>query len=291
MAADLTGKVIVVTGAAQGLGQAIAEGLAESGASIAMCGLGAGALEGVAAGIRDVHGADKILSQECDISDESMTAAFVDAVITKFGRLDGLVNNAGLGCASVRPDFMSNPIPIWQLDPAEWRRVVEVNTIGTFLMIRWAVPHMVEQGFGRLINVTTTFQTMLAPAFGAYGPSKAGIESMTSILVEELQGTGVTANVVVPGGPADTEQIPDGMIKDRGALLRPSVMVPAIRWLCSDNSSHVSGLRFSAALWDDDLPAQQSIDRSTKPVAWRQLVEPLVTLEGVDVQTSRGAAE
>jgi NAD(P)-dependent dehydrogenase (short-subunit alcohol dehydrogenase family) len=290
MAADLTGKVIVVTGAAQGLGLAIAKGLAESGASIAMCGLGAEALEGVAAGIRNLHGADKILSQECDISDEAMTAAFVDAVITKFGRIDGLVNNAGLGCASVRPDFISNPIPIWQLDPAEWRRVVEVNTIGTFLMTRWAVPHMVEQGFGRLINVTTTFQTMLAPAFGAYGPSKAGIESMTSILVEELQGTGVTVNVVVPGGPADTEQIPDGMIEDRGALLRPSVMVPAIRWLCSDDSSHVSGLRFSAALWDDDLPVQKSIEQSTKPVAWRQLVEPLVTLEGVNVQTSRGAA-
>jgi NAD(P)-dependent dehydrogenase (short-subunit alcohol dehydrogenase family) len=291
MATDLAGKVIVVTGAAQGLGQAIAEGLAESGASIAMCGLGATALEGLAAGIRNVHGADKILSQECDISDEAMTAAFVDAVITRFGRIDGLVNNAGLGCASVRPDFISNPIPIWQLDPAEWRRVVEVNTIGTFLMTRWAVPHMVEQGFGRLINVTTTFQTMLAPAFGAYGPSKAGIESMTSILVEELQGTGVTANVVVPGGPADTQQIPDGMIEDRGALLRPSVMVPAIRWICSDDSAHVSGLRFSAALWDDDLPVQQSIEQSTKPVAWRQLVEPLVTLEGVNVQTSRGAAE
>lgn len=209
--------------------------------------------------------------------------------MSKFGRIDALVNNAGLGCASVRPDFMSNPIPIWQLDPAEWRRVVEVNTIGTFLMTRWATPHMVAQGRGRIINVTTTFQTMLAPAFGAYGPSKAGIESMTSILVEELADTGVTVNVVVPGGPADTEQIPEGMVEDRDALLRPDVMVPPIRWLCSDAASGVSGLRFSAAEWDDNLPSEQSIEISTKPVAWRQLVEPLVTREGVNVQTSRGA--
>ena len=104
-----------------------------------------------------------------------MTAAFVDAVITKFGRIDGLVNNAGLGCAAVRRDFMVNPIPIWQLDPAEWRRVVGVNTIGTFYMTRWAVPHMVGQGSGRLINVTTTFQTMLAPASAPMAPPRPGL--------------------------------------------------------------------------------------------------------------------
>jgi NAD(P)-dependent dehydrogenase (short-subunit alcohol dehydrogenase family) len=285
----LSGKVIIVTGAAQGLGQAIAEGLADAGAAIGMCDLGAKSLDAVAEGIRTKFGDDKLFSAECDISDEEGTANYIEAVMSKFGSIDALVNNAGLGCASVRPDFMSNPIPIWQLDPAEWRRVVEVNTIGTFLMTRWATPHMVAQGRGRIINVTTTFQTMLAPAFGAYGPSKAGIESMTSILVEELADTGVTVNVVVPGGPADTEQIPEDMVEDRDALLRPDVMVPPIRWLCSDAASGVSGLRFSAAEWDDNIPSEQSIEISTKPVAWRQLVEPLVTREGVNVQTSRGA--
>ena len=285
----LADKVVIVTGAAQGLGKAIADGLAENGAKLAICGLGGEKLESVAAGIRTVHGDDRVLCRECDISDEAGTRDFVDEVASTFGRIDVLVNNAGLGCAAVRPDFMSNPVPIWQLDPAEWRRVVEVNTIGTFLMTRWAVPHMVRQGSGRLINVTTTFQTMLAPSFGAYGPSKAGIESMTSILVEELEGTGVTANVVVPGGPADTEQIPEGMVDDRGNLLRPDVMVPPIRWLCSDESGRVTGLRFAAALWDDDLPPEESTQRSTRPVAWRQLVEPLVTKDGVAVETSRGA--
>ena len=285
----LADKVIVVTGAVQGLGRAIAEGLAENGAKLAICGLGGEKLESVAAGIRTVRGDDRVLCRECDISDEAGTRDFVNDVMSTFGRIDALVNNAGLGCAAVRPDFMSNPVPIWQLDPAEWRRVVEVNTIGTFLMTRWAVPHMVAQGSGRLINVTTTFQTMLAPSFGAYGPSKAGIESMTSILVEELKGTGVTANVVVPGGPADTEQIPEGLVDDRDNLLRPDVMVPPIRWLCTDESGRVSGLRFAAALWDDDLPLEESIQRSTKPVAWRQLVEPLVTKDGVAVEASRGA--
>ena len=285
----LADKVIVVTGAVQGLGRAIAEGLAENGAKLAICGLGGEKLESVAAGIRTVRGDDRVFCRECDISDEAGTRDFVNQVMSTFGRIDVLVNNAGLGCAAVRPDFMSNPVPIWQLDPAEWRRVVEVNTIGTFLMTRWAVPHMVAQGSGRLINVTTTFQTMLAPSFGAYGPSKAGIESMTSILVEELKGTGVTANVVVPGGPADTEQIPEGLVDDRDNLLRPDVMVPPIRWLCTDESGRVSGLRFAAALWDDDLPLEESIRRSTKPVAWRQLVEPLVTKDGLAVETSRGA--
>jgi NAD(P)-dependent dehydrogenase (short-subunit alcohol dehydrogenase family) len=286
---DLSGKVIVVTGAAQGLGRAIAVGLADAGAALAICGLGASELDAVASGIRSKTGEDKVHSAECDISDQNATESYIADVIAKFGHIDALINNAGLGCAAVRPDFMSNPIPIWQLDPAEWRRVIEVNTIGTFLMTRWATPHMVARGSGRIINVTTTFQTMLAPAFGAYGPSKAGIESMTSILVEELAGTGVTVNVVVPGGPADTEQIPDSMIEDRSLLLSPDVMVPSIRWLCSDASSHISGLRFSAAEWDDGLPLDEAIAQSTKPVAWRHLVQPLVTEKSVEIQTSRSA--
>jgi NAD(P)-dependent dehydrogenase (short-subunit alcohol dehydrogenase family) len=250
--------------------------MADTGAAIAICGLNAGSLEKVADRIRNKVGGDKVLSAECDISDEVVTEKFFDDVISKFGRIDALVNNAGYGCASVRPDFMSNPVPIWQLDPAEWRRIVEVNTIGTFLMTRWAAPHMVKQGRGRIINVTTTFQTMLAPVFGAYGPSKAGVEAMTSILAKEMEGTGVTVNVVVPGGPADTQQIPDGLIPDRNTLLRPDVMVPAIRWLCSDDASDVNGLRFDAVHWSDDLPVEEALAKSTEPVAWRQLEKSIV---------------
>ena len=286
---DLSGKVLVVTGAGQGLGEAIAQGLANRGATLAVCDLGGPRLDAVADRLGCELGAERLLAAACDISDEETTEEFVSSVMSKFGRIDALINNAGLGCAAVRPDFMSNPVPIWQLDPAEWRRVVEVNTIGTFLMTRWATPHMVRQGTGRIINVTTTFQTMLAPAFGAYGPSKAGVESMTSILVEELAGTGVTVNVVVPGGPADTAQIPDDMLEDRGDLLRPDIMVPPIRWLCSDEASEVSGLRFVAASWDDGISPHDAIEASTKPIAWRQLVEPLITADGVDVTTSRGA--
>lgn len=161
--ADLRGKVIIVTGAAQGLGEAIAEGLADAGARIAICGLDGSALDAVAERIARSRRSDKPFCRGCDISDERATGDFVDAVMSRFGRIDALINNAGLGCAAVRPDFMSNPVPIWQLDTAEWRRVVEVNTIGTFPMTRWATPHMVARGCGRLINVTTTFRTMLAP--------------------------------------------------------------------------------------------------------------------------------
>lgn len=99
---------------------------------------------------------------------------------------------------------------------------------------------------------------------------------MTSILVEELSGTGVTVNVVVPGEPADTGQIPDGLAGDRRDLLRPGVMVPPIRWLCSDESASVSGLRFAAALWRDDIAPDAAMEASTSPVTWRQLIEPIV---------------
>jgi 3-oxoacyl-[acyl-carrier protein] reductase len=86
----------------------------------------------------------------------------------------------------------------------------------------------------------------------------------------------VTVNVVVPGGPADTQQIPDGLIPDRNTLLRPDVMVPAIRWLCSDDASDVNGLRFDAVHWSDDLPVEEALAKSTEPVAWRQLEKSIV---------------
>ena len=287
--AELIGKTVIVTGASKGLGRAIAAGLVDSGATVAICDLDGKALETTASDIRAGTDADRVFAAACDISDETATAQFVDSVITRFGKIDGLINNAGLGGAAVRPDFMSNPVPIWNLEPGEWRRVIEVNTTGTFLMTRWATPHMVRAGAGRIINITTTFQTMLAPSFGAYGPSKAGIEAMTSILVEELENTGVTVNVLVPGGPADTGQFPDGMIADRSKLLRPEVMVPPAVFLCSDESAHISGRRFAAAQWNDALPLAERLDVCTEPVAWRQLVEPLVTTEGVTISTSRGA--
>ena len=279
---DLTKRAVIVTGAAQGLGEAIARGLAAAGARVAVSDIKADQLRQVVDDLAEAHGADHVMAAVCDISDNASTERFVAEATEQFGRIDVLVNNAGLGCGAVRPDFMSNPVPIWRLDPAEWRRVVEINSIGTFNMVRGVVPALVAQGWGRVINVTTTFQTMLARDFGAYGPSKAAIEAMTSILVDELDGTGVTVNVVVPGGPADTEQIPDGMVANRDELLRPGVMVPAIRWLCSDESAEVSGRRFSAAEWDDDLPWAQAVEKSTHPVAWRQLVEPIIMPDGRD---------
>lgn len=277
---DLCGRRAIVTGAAQGLGEAIAKGLAALGAQVAISDIKEDGLRTLADDLAQLHGADNVMAAVCDISDTASTERFVGDATQQFGGIDILINNAGLGCAAVRPDFMLNPIPIWQLNPTEWRRVVEINSIGTFNMLRFAVPGMVARNWGRLINVTTTFQTMLAPDFGAYGPSKASIESMTSILVEELEDTGVTVNVVIPGGPADTEQIPDGMIPNRDKLLRPSVMVPPIAWLCSDLASDVSGQRFSAAKWDPNLPRDKALEKATKPVAWRQLVEPLFMLEG-----------
>jgi NAD(P)-dependent dehydrogenase (short-subunit alcohol dehydrogenase family) len=284
---DLRGKVVIVTGAAQGLGKAIAQGLARAGANVALCDVSEEQLDVVAVDLGNECGSDRIFAAATDVSNEKSTRQFVDSVASRFGQIDALINNAALGCASVRPDFMSSPIPIWKMDPAEWRRVIEVNTNGTFLLTRWATPHMVRRGAGRIINVTTTFQTMLAPKFGAYGPSKAAVEAMSSILVEELEDTGVTVNIVVPGGPADTAQVPDSLIEDRSKLLRPDVMIAPILWLCSDASAETTGLRFSGALWDESLSSQQSIEKSCKPIAWRQLVEPLVTAAGVDVQTSR----
>ena len=107
-------------------------------------------------------------------------------------------------CAAIDEGYARNPVRFWQADPARWRRLMDINVAGPFLMARAAVPHMITQGAGRIVNVTTSLDTMLAAGMAPYGPSKAALEAGTAVWAKDLAGTGVTANVLVPGGPVDS---------------------------------------------------------------------------------------
>ena len=104
-----------------------------------------------------------------------------------------------------------------------------------------------------------------------YGPSKAGHEALIAIMAQDLEGTGVTANVLVPGGSADTNRIQEETDYDRSALIRPEAMQAPVVWLASEASSQINGRRFIAYYWDESQPIEERLEKSGAPAAWPQL--------------------
>ncbi len=171
----------------------------------------------------------------------------------------------------------------WQVEPGLWARMLAINVNGPFYLEHEAVPGMIERGWGRVINVTTTFQTMLS--FEVYGPSKAALEALSCIAANALKGTGVTVNIVIPGGPADTAQVTADIGTPRSAWLPPAVMMPPVVWLCSDEASAISGCKFSAADWDGSLPPLAAVERVRRPIVWPELITRIVVPEGARLNT------
>jgi NAD(P)-dependent dehydrogenase (short-subunit alcohol dehydrogenase family) len=127
------------------------------------------------------------------------------------------------------------------------------------------------QRWGRIINVTTSLDTMWRSLMQPYGGSKAANEALLTALSQELEGTGVTANVLVPGGAADTRLVSRAIVPDRATLIRPEVMVPPLLWLCSNASDGVNGQRFIGMRWDKNLPSAEAANNAGAPMAWQQL--------------------
>jgi NAD(P)-dependent dehydrogenase (short-subunit alcohol dehydrogenase family) len=250
----------------------MAYSLLNAGASVALVDLDSEPLNEVAATAIKVHGEDRVIALSADVTVDDAVAEAVSAATAKFGSIDVLVNNAALGPQSFRPSNLGDPLKVWEVDPDIWRRVQLINATGPFVMSRTVLPAMIARGWGRIINVTTSLDTMYRATIGPYGPSKAALEALTAVMAEELKGTGVTANVLVPGGPANTRMIPDdGVFKDRTLLIQPDVMAAPIRWLASDASNGINNMRFRATLWNPDVPVEDAIEASGAPAAWPQL--------------------
>ena len=267
----LEGKVVLMTGAGRGMGREMSLALAEAGAKVAMIDIDEDVLRAAARDAEAAGGQGCALPIVCDVTDADRAAAARDEILSRFGRLDMLVNDAVVGPERIGDHFFHDPPKFWQLEDALWRQMLEVNVYGPQLMARTVVPTMIEAGRGRIVNVTTSLNTMYRAGAGAYGPSKAALEAHTHIMAHDLDGTGVTANVLIPGGPVNTRMIPEASGVDRAQLIQPRVMRDPIVWLCSDDSDGVSGMRFIALRWDASLPRDERIEAAGAPVAWTQL--------------------
>src|SRR5262245_57566998 len=262
----LEGTVAIVTGAARGLGQAMALGLARAGANVVFADVDDAALAASTRAIAGQPNGGAVLGIRCDITDRADCGRLVDRPLQTFGTLDGLVNNAAQGKVHLERSPRTRSLKFWESDPDIWQDVIHTNVNGTFLMARSAVPAMLKAGFGRIVNITTSLPTMQRRNNSPYGVTKAAIEAETLIWAQELKDTGVTVNSLIPGGAADTDFVHEASRKELAAmgrtLLPPSVMVPPVLWLASRLSDGVTGARFVGKLWDDGLPPGEAATKA-----------------------------
>ncbi|MFF3412464.1 SDR family NAD(P)-dependent oxidoreductase [Streptomyces sp. NPDC002742] len=244
---------VLVTGGTSGLGLAMASALAEAGATVALTGRSGRRASSAAAGLPGAIGI------ELDVRDESSVAGAVDLAEARLGGIDMLVNNAGIGMRTVDPHFMTRPQGFWEVPVDGFRAVVETNLTGYFLVAREVVPRMLATGGGRVVNISVSESTMYRAGFVPYGPSRAGSESLSRIMAADLRGSGVTVNLLLPGGATVTGMLPPDAVPGEGrTFLEPTVMGPPIVWLASDDAAGVHDERIVAVEFESWLRERKS---------------------------------
>ena len=229
----LEGKVALVTGASQGLGRALALACAREGANLVISSRSADSLEPVA---EEARASDiEVLAVPADLSRSEDVQELVDAAAERFGKIDVLVNNAGLLGPRVR---------IEEYPEDKWRSVLDANLTGPFLVSKAAIPHMREGA--SVINVTSGVSIEGRPEWGAYSVSKFGLEGLTQILAAELKAHGIRANSVDPGGMRTTMRAAAYPDEDPTTRITPEENTAVFLFLASDESREVTGERFKA---------------------------------------------
>jgi gluconate 5-dehydrogenase len=243
---QLTATRVLVTGATSGLGLAMARALVLAGARVALTSrVAARAAEAA----RELG--EPAIGLELDVRDEASVQAGVDAARERLGGIDMLVNNAGIGMRTVNPRFLSEPQPFWAVPPAGLRDVLETKVTGSFLVASAVVPHMLEQGAGRIVNISMNTETMIRRGFVPYGPAGAAVEALSRVMAADLADTPITVNILLPGGATNTGMIPDDTPTEvRDGLLDPAIMGPPIVWLASAAATGVRDQRIVATEFD-----------------------------------------
>jgi len=263
----MTSRVVLLTGAAGGLGTVMTAALLAAGHSVAAVDRSADGLARLTASLK--AGPERLLPIEAELSDAAACAAAVATAAAHFGRLEGVVNNAGIGMSSIRPDAETNHPSIAEMTAAIWDRFFAVNVRAPLLVTQAALPHLRKAGWGRIVNNTTSYRTMLRVL--PYGATKSALESMSAVWALELGRSDITVNVLVPGGPTDTAFIADAAGWPRDQMLKPAIMGPPIAWLMSEAANGVNGKRFTAQHWDASLAPEEAAKKAARDIGWPEL--------------------
>lgn len=239
---DLTGRVAMVTGAAQGIGEATAEKMALLGAKVGLLDVNLEKTEEVATKLRQAGAEASAVS--CDITRSSDIHAAISRVVGHFGVIDILVNNAG----------WTEVHPFMEEDEAYWERLIAVNLKGPILVTRAVLPQMIERRSGKIVNVSSEVARMGMYGQVVYSAAKGGVISFTKSLAREVGRYGINVNCVCPG-PVNTPlfrvQVPDLEFFKKATALRrvgePSELASVIAFLCSSEADYVTGEVLSVA--------------------------------------------
>ncbi len=229
----LEGKVAMITGASQGLGRALALAYAKEGARVVINARSEESIRPVAGEV-EASGAE-VLALAADVSKSADVERLVDAAVERFGGIDVLVNNAGV---------LGPRVAIAEYPEDEWRRVIDANLTGPFLVSKAVVPHMPEGG--SILNVVSGVSVEGCPEWGAYSVSKFGVEGLTQILASELEDRGIRVNAVDPGGMRTGMRAAAYPEEDPMTRITPEENTGVFLYLASDESKGVTGQRFKA---------------------------------------------
>jgi 3-oxoacyl-[acyl-carrier protein] reductase len=258
-------RVAIVTGGLRSLGRAMALGLAQAGHRVAAVGH-------IEADIPELNEAaaerqlrDRIWPLVADLRQPAECDRVIAETRARFGSVDILVNNAGLTFTYIDPPRFRRPTPqrFWEVGDDIVDNVITTNYLASDRLSRRAAPAMVAQGWGRIVNVTTKLDTMNRLGTHPYGASKAALEMAIEVWAKEVEGTGLTINIVNPGAGANTPGMADEMrqMSREGRaprLVEPEEMVPPLLYVVSREADRVNGMRFDANAWDAALPPAEA---------------------------------
>jgi len=237
---DLAGRVAVITGGAQGIGYAIAERMLDSGASVVLWDADADKL---AEAKKALAGRGSVSTDRVELTSEADVGAAAGRVVAAQTSIDILVNNAGITGGNAAT---------WELDPATWRRVIEVNLVAPYLVCRAVVPAMIAKGYGRIVNIASVAGKEGNPNASHYSASKAGLIALTKSLGKELAGKGILVNAVSPAAAKTamfatmTQAHIDFMLSKipMGRFLEVGEAAAMVAWLASEDCSFTTGSVF-----------------------------------------------
>ncbi|MEI6838553.1 MAG: SDR family oxidoreductase [Alcaligenaceae bacterium] len=272
----LEAPVALITGAGNGIGKSMALGLLTKGMRIAAVDRDAQSLLALKqmANQSEYAGHLEVFTEDLIRFD---AISLVERIEKILGSVNILINNAGLGQGQIRSDYHRYPPKFYDVTPEIWMNAIAVNANAVFLLSQVLAKRMLGDGWGRIINVTTSLGTMLRAGYCPYGPTKAAAEGLSAVMASDLEGTGITVNVLVPGGVVNTPMIPEDAPFLRTELIQPEAMLSPLYWLCSQEANAVTGLRFLANRWDDGLPVAEAAKLAGAPIGWKDLAVLPVT--------------
>lgn len=246
---EFKNKVIFITGAASGMGRAAALRFGSLGARVAVAARNETGGQETVRMIRDAGGTAEFV--RCDVSVDTAVKAAVEKTVELFGALDYAFNNAGCGADGVHIPF----VPLTEVTEEDWCKVINTNLTGVFHCLKYELQQMQKQGGGAIVNTASIGGLKMAPNFGAYGPSKAGVVAITQTAAVENAKAGIRVNVVCPGpttgtnlmqasmesGAQDTEFMCNNVIP-MGKLGTTEDVVDSVVFLCSEQSGHITGM-------------------------------------------------